>query len=341
MEVIRVEKGSVVARRQDKVNEWYLVKEGKVSQKFGFAEGRLEANSMIGILDGEWFICDYVAVEDSTLIVIPCENASELKDILTVNETYRSVFLQAALRQRHRMLSLYGDLQKKCRRFQVVIGAAFADYKTICNQLLVQEQSDVRLEYFEPLEVQHKVDYWEISYSNSLVQIYMRDYLYLMTRDTGLCVGAIMEASAQMHRVTQGIREMVNFLQYNKDILFSEYETDLYHMYFQMAKQAAQKNMDSSLIQENMQSMIELIQQLNVYDENLVRRCVNTFTNYDFANAHVEQESGLDKDCLIQILSYGGFEVEEIEKIRKMVQDYKNLPDPASTDHAAYQIRKQ
>ena len=219
MEVIRVEKGNVVARRQDKVNEWYLVKEGMISQKFGFAEVKLEANSMIGILDGEWFICDYEAVEDSILIVIPCENASDLKDILSVNETYRSVFLQAALRQRHRMLSLYGDLQKKCRRFQVVIGAAFGDYKSICNQLLVQEQPFVRMEGFEPLEIQHKVENWEISYSNALVQSYMRDYLYLMAKDTGLCVGAIMEAAAQMHRVTQGIREMVNFLQYNKDLV--------------------------------------------------------------------------------------------------------------------------
>ena len=341
MEVIRVEKGNVVARRQDKVNEWYLVKEGMISQIFGFAEVKLEANSMIGILDGEWFICDYVAVEDSILIVIPCENASDLKDILSVNETYRSVFLQAALRQRHRMLSLYGDLQKKCRRFQVVIGAAFGDYKSICNQLLVQEQPFVRMEGFEPLEIQHKVENWEISYSNALVQSYMRDYLYLMAKDTGLCVGAIMEAAAQMHRVTQGIREMVNFLQYNKDILFSEYENDMYHLFFKLAKVAAQKNMDSSLIQENMKSMIELIQQLEIYDENMVKRCVNAYINYDFENAHVQEESVLDKDCLIQILTYGGYEVEEIEKIRQMVQDYKNLPDPASTDHAAYQIRKQ
>lgn len=341
MDIMKVEKGNIVARKQDKVHHWFLVKEGLVSQKFGFAEVTLEANSMIGILDGEWYICDYVAVEDTTVIVIPCENASDLNDILSMNESYRNVFLQAALRQRHRMLSLYGDLQKKCRRFQAVIGAAFSDYKTICSQLLIQEQSLVRLEYFEPLEMQHKVEKWEISYSNSLVQNYMRDYLYLMTRDAGLCVGAIMEASAQMHRVTQGIQEMVNFLQYNRDLLFSEYETDIYHVFFQLAKLAAAKNQEVSLIKENMMSMMELIQQLNIYDENLVKRCVNAYLNYDFSNAKVSEESVMDKDCLIQILTYGGYEKDEIESIRQLVQDYKNLSDPASTDHTAYQIRKQ
>ena len=36
-----------------------------------------------------------------------------------------------------------------------------------------------------------------------------------MQRDDNLCIGAIMEASYQTRRVTQGIIEMVEYLRYN------------------------------------------------------------------------------------------------------------------------------
>ena len=45
----------------------------------------------------------------------------------------------------------------------------------------------------------------EIANSNSLVRSYLKEYMQLMIKDDSLCVGAIMEAAAQMRRVTQGI----------------------------------------------------------------------------------------------------------------------------------------
>lgn len=51
-----------------------------------------------------------------------------------------------------------------------------------------------------------------------------------------------MEAAAQMRRVTQGIGEMVNYLQYNRDILFSDSRDDIFHLFFAMAvQQSAEK----------------------------------------------------------------------------------------------------
>ncbi len=41
-----------------------------------------------------------------------------------------------------------------------------------------------------------------------------------------------MEAAAQMRRVTQGIGEMVNYLQYNRDILFSDSRDDIFSSVF-------------------------------------------------------------------------------------------------------------
>ena len=45
----------------------------------------------------------------------------------------------------------------------------------------------------------------------------------------------IMEAAAQMRRVTQGIGEMVTYLLYNRDILYAESGDDIFHLYYSLA----------------------------------------------------------------------------------------------------------
>ena len=85
----------------------------------------------------------------------------------------------------------------------------------------MDEQDFSHIEAFEAINMQHRVENWEINNSNSLVKDYLKDYMQLMIKDDSLCVGAIMEASAQMVRVTNGITEMVHYLIYNKEILYS------------------------------------------------------------------------------------------------------------------------
>ena len=114
MNVIKLKAGELVAKRQEKVMEWYLIQEGAVVQKFGFSEITLGRNSMIGILETDWFICDYVVKEDVTMIVIPCKNGTDLQKMLMEHENFRAIFLKAAIEQRHKALCLYSELLKKC-----------------------------------------------------------------------------------------------------------------------------------------------------------------------------------------------------------------------------------
>ena len=89
MQVVKVRKGDLVARRQDKVMEWYLIQVGSVTRHYNYAEITMGANSIIGILENGWFSCDYIASEDTTLIVIPCKNAEDLRTLLKAQANFR------------------------------------------------------------------------------------------------------------------------------------------------------------------------------------------------------------------------------------------------------------
>ena len=54
MRIEKVKAGEVIAKRQDKVMEWFLIQEGTVIQKFEAAEMELNKNSMIGILENDF-----------------------------------------------------------------------------------------------------------------------------------------------------------------------------------------------------------------------------------------------------------------------------------------------
>ena len=341
MKVLNVRAGEIVARKQEKVMEWYLIQEGSVVRQFSFAETVMKRNSIIGILEAEWFACDYVAKEDTTLIVIPCKNAQDLHVILSEHENFRPIFLRTAVEQRHQALCLYASLQKKAALLHNVAEALYSEYKNICTEKLLDEQEFVRMEQFAALQMQHRAENWEIANSNSLVKSYLKEYMQLMIKDDSLCVGAIMEAAAQMRRVTQGIAEMVNYLQYNREILYSDTKDDIFHLFFTLAVQQSKKNQDISDIRKRLLNVADVMTQLGFYDKNQVDEAHELCENYDFAQEAEGRINIMREDCIAHIMEYAGYPNETIRDFHAIVQQYQALPDPLSTDNEARQLRRE
>ena len=355
MEILKVKANQLIAKKRDKVREWYLVQDGTVIQKFDFAEVELGKNAIIGILASDSFPCDYIAQTDVTLAVFKCENYEDLKRILGNQEKLRSIFLKTALEQRHQMFCLYAELQMKTRKFHTFVESIYDEYKNLCSQLNLDELSFNRMEQFIPLDMKHKADNWEINSSISLVKTYMVEYIRLMEKDDSLCIGSIMEASAQMRRVTQGIGEMIAYLLYNKDILMSESENDIFHLYFDLAVRAGAAKRDLEPIKKQVNLILEFVKKLKIYEEKLVTYRAGKYLNYDYDGSGMQADGegaaeGVSYempvareaiDHLVHILTFAGKTEDEIEKVRKNVEEYRDLPDMFSTETEAYQIRRK
>lgn len=347
MEIIKVQCDQVIARKNDKVKYWYLVQEGTVIQKFDFSEVVLEKNAIIGMLEKDIFLCDYIAREDTVLAEFVCENAADLKNILTGQEKIRNIFLRAALKQRHQLLCLYSDLNNKSRQFHYYVENLYNDYTTFCGKYKIEEQSFLRMEQFNPLEMQHRAEAWEVNNSISIVKNYMQEYLQLMEKDDSLTVGAIMEAAAQMRRFAQGIGEMENYLSYNKDILISESGNDLFKLFFDLAVMTYAKKYDIEPIQKDIHLIAKVSKTLNIYNPRMLNRRFGEYQNYDFDKAGGSTEGGrkeidiMKEDCLTHILNYAGYEDDKAEDICGLLQSYRNQPDMMSASGEVYDLRKK
>lgn len=349
MEIIKVQRDQVIARKNDKVKYWYLIQEGSVIQKFDFSEVRLEKNAIIGILEKDIFLCDYVAGEDTVLAGFICENSTDLKNILTGQEKIRNVFLRAAIEQRHQMLCLYSDLNNKARQFHMFVETVYNDYTTFCSKYKIEEQSFLRMEHFNPLEMHHKAEQWEVNNSISIVKNYMQEYLQLMEKDDSLTVGAIMEAAAQIRRFTLGIGEMEAYLSYNKDILIGESENDLFKLFFDLSIKTYAKKYDIEPVTKEITLIAKVAEKLNIYNARMLARRFNEFKNYDYDGTSgstngetLRKEIDITTaDCLNHILEYAGYKDDDSEMICKLVEEYQNMPDMTSTSNEAYALRKK
>lgn len=342
---MKIQKGKRIAKRKDKVKEWYLIQSGSVIQKLGLAEVILGPNAILGILERDWYICDYIAAEDTAIAVIPCENADDLKNILSANERYRIVFLRTAIEQRHRIFVLYSQLYRRMSQFHAFVQTVFNDYKTFCANYQLDEQVFPQMDYFNRLEMKHKAEAWEVNNSTSLIKNVLKDYIQMMVKDDSLCVGVIMEASAQMHRAMLGIGEMVTYLSDRKKILLAESENDIFHLYFDLAIRSGKRHLDIAPVKQELSFLSEFIRKSQLYEPALIKTRIQQYEEYDFENAASAQLSKkidvLTENCLKHILDFSQISSEEAGAFLAQVEAYRNLPDMTSTDSAAYKIRKQ
>ena len=354
MTTVRVQKNQIIAKQKEKVKKWYIVVEGAVIQRNSYARVVLGKDSVIGISESDRYLCDYIAAADCVLESFPYESTEDLKAAIHGQASIRSTLLRAALLQRQMLLKTYAGFQNLVRQFHSFVEDQYTDYTAFCAQYHYEGQGFTRIDNFKPLEMEHRAENWEISNSVSLTQGYLEEYLRLMQRDDNLCIGAIMEASRQTRRVTQGIIEMVEYLRYNKDILLSESKNDIFALYFDLLLQAKAKNYDVKALRDNMERMSEVIRKLSIYDDKLVNERLAAYQKQDFsasgdgyATPEGDEEDwddegeGSGEDCLVHILTYAGFEEKHIEETRELIQKYQSLPDVLSTDSEAYGLRKR
>lgn len=340
MQIIKVKKGDLVARRQDKVMEWYLIQTGSVTRHYNYAEITMGANSIIGILENTWFSCDYIASEDTALIVIPCKNADDLHTLLKAQANFRAIFLRTALEQRHQAIYLYASLKQKASLLHATAQNRYNDYKALCSQFMIPEHSFYRISHFEAITIQHRVEKWELNNSQSLMKGFLREYLQLMIQNDDLCVGAIMEASAQMHRTAQGIEEIADYLMCNRDVLWNDTEDDIFHLYFHLAVRLAAEGKDLSACQTHMKEIFETMKKLGVYEPMQLDECEKACKKQQFASSGSAQTNIADEDCVAHIMSYAGYEKEDIRQFKLTLQSYKELPDRSSSDNTVRTLRR-
>ncbi len=345
MERVSFTSGQYIARANDKVKYWYLIQDGSIVQKFDNSTILIGKNSIIGMSERDIYMCDYVVLDNVTAIAFECNNADDVKKVLTGQERIRNIFLRAAIEQRHRVLQLYNELYDKARSFHSFVESVYNEYGNLCNKFNIEAKILGAMDRFNIIDIQHKAEQWEVDNSNSLINNYVFDYIKLMEKDDALTVGVIMETAAQTRRFSLGIIELDSYLSYNKNILISEASADILGLYFDLLIQVKDKQYDEKDVEEMITTIEGFASELGIYNERTLVRRINEIKQSDAKNiSAVSLYADYDissQDCLGKILEYASYKDSEIDEISEMIRSFRQLPDMYSMDNEVYATRKK
>ncbi len=347
MEIIKIDREQVIAKKNDIVKYWYLIQEGTIFRKSELSQIKFTKNAIVGMLEQERYQCDYVANPGTVLVAFVCNNVDDLKKMISGQEKIRNVFLRSAMEQRHQALCVYTDLFTRIQQYQTFVENTYQEYRGLCDKFKIEETSFRKMSHFEPLILQHKAENWEISNSISLLKNYLQEYVQLMEKDDALTVGAIMEAAAQMHRFALGIGEMEHYIAYNRDILIEENKQDIFGLYCNLAVQMHEKKYDISFISEKIKQIADFAENINIYNSRMIARRLSEYQEYDYSGINVSEVANIRMevdfstfDCVGHILEYAGYKDAEIDEISQMLQAYGREQDKYSTDKSVYTLCK-
>lgn len=339
MEVMEVKKGEKIVCQRDKVKKWYIIQKGTAMLTYEFIQSKLGPNSIIGILEQDWFLCDYVACTDMTLLVFSCSSVQELKHFLTAQPMMRRIFLRSALMQRHQLLCIYADLFNRIRQNQHFLERAYNEFTMMCAKNKLDIKSPFDMTQISPLEVTHKAENWEMNSSNSLMTGYLDDYLNLLEKDENMCIGAIMEASAQMHRVVRGVGQLAEYLKYNKHLLLSTKKMDMFHALFEVELQLKSQRKDTTEVESLIEELFAMVDKLGIYDAKIIEEMRAEYETKTEAMAPLAETT--DEDDLLYILSFAGYNDSEKAELYSLISSYPKALEAGEKDETAYQIRRK
>lgn len=353
METVKVGKGKKFLRRGERIKGLYVILQGSVRAISKNDEFDMEAGSIIGLMESGSgiYLCDYVANTECICYVYPYKETDDYKQIFTNEEKYVSVFTMSAMRQASILMRRYTSFYRMAQSYYSFLMSISEEYKKLCNDYEMPEKSFQRMNLAMPVQLTEPVERWTIEYYEKMSGLSLKTIDQFLMRDFSVGIGEILNAACWMTKSLSLIEDIKEYLQIQKELLFSNSEEDMFQLYFDLAKKVAPTGADLKPVLEKIAEIMEYIKGSNLYPESLMDRRFAVYRSYDFYQTEVaetevwseeeieaEEERG---DYLTQILAYSRYEEEKGKVFRAQIEEYKNLPDILSTSDEVRKLRRQ
>lgn len=345
-------KGQAIYKIGEHMREMGLVIKGSVLLKSQNAEIVLEKGHLLGVAGCDSLVhpCDYIALEDTVISTFPYRSSKDLATIFKEGD-YGSVFILAALKQTDVILKEYLKIGQEAKELYNLVVSVYRDYKFICSKYSAPEHDLSKMEYLTALDDTSAIAEWKEDYYRRFVKFGLAELKDLFTCQE-LCIGTIEQAGEFMRQMIARMDEGLEYIEKSKGVLLSDKKGDLFQLVFDLETRVAYVIKDRSEVKERMEKMIAFLEKYDVCDKGLVLERIQEYRKFDFAECDGEVTPGIwdeddeknqqedDRTCLQQILSFAGYNAEEITNFEGKLRQYMELPDRSSNEGDARSLRK-
>lgn len=318
METVKVSRGKQFLKKGDRLKGLYIILQGSVRAVSENDEFDMEAGSIIGMLESlsGTCACNYMANTDCMFYAFPYNSPEDYKKIFAGEEKYVAVFAMAAMHQTSMFMRRYMLSGRKCQEYYKFLMGSYRAYQKLCKDLEMPEKQFPAMASFAPVSLPEQIAPWAREYYERMSGLSLKAMDQHLARDYVLGTGAVFNAVVWMRKTMELIGIMKGYLKTNKELLLSADGTNLFQMYFELAKKAASFGRDIEPIQGKISELTDFARKSGLFSEQMMNAGFAEYESYDFSQL-VRSSSGNSEeeaaepyeegiDYLTQILEYSG-----------------------------------
>ena len=341
-----------IYRIGDKITEISIIVKGNVEISSSYNHLVISSGHIIGLPEcyGGEYAFDCRAKDEVTLYSYAYSSPEDLLKIIEAKPEMVAVIATTMFNALSINIANYESYMKKCYGIIDFLKEGYDSYIRFARDYDVIPKSLPELDNLECIELSNQLDPWIIDLYKILQATPMDKKRSLNQLNKRLCYATIMESSRHLVSIMALNIEMGEYIARAEDIIMNSDETDLYSLFSQVMIRAKKSGKDTAAIEDLMEKYVKYLQESVFSDKRMISDRIMNFKEHmenldngvssaeDEINSLIREEI---KGSLNVILEYSRLSVEAQNVFRKLVKEYKELPDKNSSDNQVRALRKQ
>lgn len=329
-------------------DSFYIIADGTVDAKSGNLSYPLKKGDIVGIqgLTTKEHSCTYVASSDASLIPYPFGNTKGLITMMNKQEDLRKLMVSSLNRCICNMIASYNEDYKKCMDLHAYLTGLQEKYHELAASLRLTPKSLPFVEDLQNFKLDDEMPFWMSDFYASIRKIVNET---APSMSTGLVYGYIDRGSRDMENIIVLEGELKAATETFSSYLLNDDYLDYYDLYCDLYSRAAKNNDDTSEISAMISDIADKVYAIGIADRQLIDSRVSAFAaKQSIKAASGTSSSGDDEtikaelaNALTVILDHAGTEASVASEFKKVIEQFKQVPDRSSTEKDVDTLRRQ
>ena len=362
MTAFQLKKGEYLVHKGDPMKSVFIVLRGAVSLRTECSEISLGIGSVLGLVAGDasFYVCDYVATEDSLIVSYKYETPEDFIGIFQEQPKYSYAFLHAAVTQCQTIYEYYSEVEKQAKSISDFVTKQCSEYELYCSQAGF-ETKEVAVAQLQQINLPEPICEWELGYFKELMNQPEKNLRFFYNDHQALCIGEILSIAEMMSRMIANVDELKEYLTEAKETLICE-EEDLVELWYDYSLKLAKCGDATQMARVKIYEIQDFLSKVGFYTQEEVNTRIKAYTSIDFKNyvllhsaeeQNAQEESGeiaeamaredvLKTDFPTYIMEYAGFPAEDIARCKELLKAYAVVAVAQdNTTSACQRVRKE
>ncbi|TYZ30716.1 hypothetical protein FZ041_01170 [Selenomonas caprae] len=282
MEKIKLSKGQVLHKKGDSVSTLEILLAGALTLTDGDdVEVSLGSGSIVGpaYVPAETYRFDYIAREESTLIVLDYESEDDIVEAVTGTPAIAPVIAAASMEAAVKMLNALSSAADSAAELCKDIKYNYNEYQFMCVQLQQQPENFVFISALAAPEPAGTTAGWEADLCRAFCdrRALLEKEFYPL--DTTFCLATVMRAASIERKICGQLEDMLSFI--NNTKLIAKPFTEAFYAVKSRVDTNARSDSDAAPLIHNALDMILAFSGVDTDIADTFRKDIKTYTEVE------------------------------------------------------------